>query len=470
MPAAVMPSLSIRARLNVTIGALLILAFAVNLTAIVLGAGPRIRAENDNMVKLTRQMIERTLSGLSSSADPVRDLAGLLERLSDIRHARVALEPLLPDLAYTHVAGTLAKPNGVPDWFARMVAPQRAPVRLPVSAGLTPLGTIIITSNPGDEIAEIWEAVKGTALIGLALIGAVFALTSLAIAHALRPIDTLGAALRSMEGGNYGILLETSGPPELAGIAAKINDLAHALTRTRLENLRLTGEIIEVEDRERRELARELHDEFGPYLFAIRANLTAIQGHDGAPSASAAPPAFAAKCAAALEQVGALQQVNRRVLQRLRPPALAELGLTGALNGLIAQWQDGNPDIAITLSAGLEEGSLGHTTALTVYRVVQEGLTNALRHANAAHIWVTVTQVPDGPVKIQIKDDGDGIAAGAKPGIGLSGMGERVWALGGTLSLSNDPVGGVVLDVELPCPRENETIAAGGGTLGPINY
>ncbi|MFX6303944.1 HAMP domain-containing protein, partial [Acinetobacter baumannii] len=90
--------------------------------------------------------------------------------------------------------------------------------------------TIIITSSPSEEAGEIWEAVEGPAVIGRVLMGAAFALRSLAISEALTPIDKLGQALQSMEGGNYGVEVETSGPPELAAISRKLNDLAQALT------------------------------------------------------------------------------------------------------------------------------------------------------------------------------------------------------------------------------------------------
>ena len=446
MPPVLLPALSIRARLNLLIGALLVFAFAINLVAIVLSAGPRIRAENENMLKIARETVEREVSEIGSSTDPVRELTGLLERLSDIRHARVALEPLLPELVRTRNAGLEARPGDPPGWFSKLFSSKRPPVRIPVAAGGASLGTIVITSSPADETAEIWDAVKGTAIIGLLLMGAAFALMSLAIRQALQPIDKLGQALQSMEGGNYSVELETSGPPELAAISGKVNDLAQALTRTQMDNRRLTGEIVSIEDRERRELARELHDEFGPYLFAIRANVTAMQAGEGGGQVTD----FAAKREAALDHIRELQQANRRVLQRLRPPALTELGLEGALKGLIAQWRDSHGEIEVKLISDIKSATIDDTTALTVYRVVQEGLTNAFRHAMASLISVSVEVPPHGPIRVRIRDDGVGMSAGTRPGFGLSGMGERVWALGGTLDLRTAPGGGAELEVWLP--------------------
>ena len=449
-----MPQLSIRARLNLLIGALLLLALAANVAVIVWSAGPRIRAEDDSIVRLTKQTVERALAELQTSVDPARDIAALLDRLSGIRHARVILEPP-PGAPAVPSTWRFLRGSSVPSWFAQFLHATPATVRVPAAYQGNSLGSIIITSNPDDEIAEIWDAVVGTLTGGLALITAVFGLTTFAVRQALMPMQNLGSALRLMQGGNYKVDLEESGPPELAEISGKLNDLAAALVRTRDDNARLAEQIISLEDHERRELARELHDEFGPYLFAVRANLTSIMT-DAQKDASAASITLTKKCSAALEQISALQQLNRRVLQRLRPPALDELGLDGALRGMIANWRENNPEVAISLE---NEAALGkdQTTDLTVYRVVQEGLTNVFRHANATKIWIKIRVASLNKLVVSVADNGTGLTHNVKPGFGLSGMRDRVRALGGTIVTANDP-NGFTLTVELPLGSHAEAL------------
>lgn len=440
-----MPQLPIRTRLNLLIGALLLLALAANIAVIAWSAGPRIRAEDDSIVKLTRQTVEHALGDLAASSDPARDIASLLDRLSGVRHARVFLEPAAGQGEAHFAVKPAIRDARVPAWFARLVYADRPAVRVPATVAGRPLGTIVIAPNPADEIAEIWQAVRQTASGGLVLIAAVFALTTLAVRQALMPIQDLGQALSLMEKGNYAVQLAPTGPPELAAISAKVNDLAAALARTRRENSALAEQIITLEDHERRELARELHDEFGPYLFAIRANLTALLAQAGADAS------MTRKCAATLDHVSAVQQLNRRVLQRLRPPALAELGLEGALQGLVALWRENHPKVAISLDADVAGLALDDTTQLTVYRVVQEGLTNALRHAQASRIDITAAPArAAGRLCITVKDDGSGLPRGTQPGFGLSGMSERVWALGGTMTMADNAGRGLLLAVELP--------------------
>lgn len=447
-----MPQLSIRTRLNALIGTLLVLALAANVAVIIWSAGPRIRAEDDSIVRLTVETVELALGDLQTATDPARDLAALLDRLSRIRHAHVYLESpeSRPSAHRTQKAMEVA---GAPLWLAQMLhserAPERAPVRVPINLSGQPLGTIVIASNPGDEIAEIWDAIVFTLTAGLTLITAVFALTTLAVRQALMPVHNLGNALRLMQGGNYAVALAKTGPPELAEISGNLNELAAALQRSRDDNSRLTEQIISLEDHERRELARELHDEFGPHLFAVRANLSSIQAEaerDASPSAIARVK----KCAAALDQISALQQLNRHVLQRLRPPALTELGLNGALRGLIASWRENNSGVAIEFFDELGGLTLDATSELTVYRVVQEGLTNAFRHAHATSIRVEIKRPAANRLTVRVADNGQGLAGDTKPGFGLSGMSDRVRALGGTIVLANPPEGGFALDVSLP--------------------
>lgn len=451
-----MMRLSIKTRLNLLIGFVLVLALAANVAVIVWSAGPRIRAEDVSIKRLTQQTVERALMELEFSSDPARDLASLLDRLSSIRHAYVYLEPpawMEPKDIKREVYKS-ARATQVPSWFVHLVASGEQPLRYPATHKNALLGTIVIASNPSDEIAEIWDAFSETLTGGLALIALVYTMMTLAVRHALLPVQNLGAALRRLQSGNYDVRLAQTGPPELAEISGNVNDLARTLQATRAGNSALAEQMLNLEDLERRELARELHDEFGPYLFAIRATVTALLGQadrDTSPDGIAR----ARSCRATLDHITALQQLNRRVLQRLRPPALSELGLDGALASLLALWRQNNPAVTMTLTANFSGFDLDDTVQLTVYRVVQEGLTNALRHAGASRITITIAPSAHDKLAITVADDGSGLTGDTKPGFGLSGMSERVWALGGTMTMANGSSGGFVLTVELPAvPRQ----------------
>ena len=282
-------------------------------------------------------------------------------------------------------------------------------------------GVLAIAPDPADEIAEIWEEILGLTLGGALVALAAFVLLYAAVAGTLAPISSLAAALARLERGELATRAPRGGSPEFVIIADRINALAAALERLDAENHRLLRSMIHVQEEERRTIARDLHDEIGPFLFAIRAGV-------GALPRKGAGASLDADCAKLDAQIAELQQLNRRILARLRPAALEEMGLSGALEALAQNWRKSRPEVAITLRS--EDLELTENMALAAYRVVQEGVTNAFRHAGARHIAVEVFCASKELV-LRVTDDGAGLKPGWREGLGLRGMSERVGALGG---------------------------------------
>jgi two-component system sensor histidine kinase UhpB len=222
--------------------------------------------------------------------------------------------------------------------------------------------------------------------------------------------------MKSIEAGRYGTRVKPAGSPELAAICGKLNHLAATLENTVEERRRLAEHAVSVQDAERKEIARELHDEFGPYLFALRAHASSLMRSAEAPRPD--PASLRKHGSAILEQLNALQQFNRRVLERLRPVGLAELGLFEAIGALVRLWQQAHPDVVIKTSISRSLGEAGETADLTIYRTVQEALTNVFRHAGATSVNITVepTEPPPGSARsnhgcalVQVHDNGSGL-------------------------------------------------------------
>jgi two-component system sensor histidine kinase UhpB len=257
--------------------------------------------------------------------------------------------------------------------------------------------------------------------------------------------------MKSIEAGHYGTRVKPDGSPELAVICGKLNHLAATLEDTVEERRRLAAHAVSAQDAERKEIARELHDEFGPYLFALRAHASSLMRIADAPQSSAESLRRHGK--AILEQLNALQQFNRRVLERLRPVGLAELGLFEAIGALARLWQQAHPEVVITTSISRSLGETGEIADLTIYRTVQEALTNVFRHADATSVNVTVrpAEPPSGLVRssqgralVQVHDNGGGLKPDHRLGLGLTGMRERIVALGGTLTVASSDAGVLV--------------------------
>ena len=277
-------------------------------------------------------------------------------------------------------------------------------------------GSLLITSHPNDEMAEIWDGIVTQLQVGSAIAIVLFLFTIMVVSRALAPIETLSEAMTKIESGSYGTRVKPDGPPELAAICNKLNHLAETLGDAVDDKRRLAERVVSLQDVERKEIARELHDEVGPYLFALRAHASALTR-----IADASEPNMASlrrHGGAILEQVNALQQFNRRVLEKLRPVGLAELGLREALAALLRLWGESHPGVAIKTAISPSLGETGETADLTIYRTIQEALTNVFRHACATCVDVTVepTELPSGPTGagrggalVRVRDNGRGL-------------------------------------------------------------
>lgn len=216
------------------------------------------------------------------------------------------------------------------------------------------------------------------------------------------------------------------------------------LRRALAENRRLVSRLLQVQEQERRRLAHELHDELGQTLNAIKLDALAL------PDSPAAQ-----RIAASADRVyGAAGDMVRS----LRPTALDELGLAAALEACVDRWRVTHPALAVQLSLGGNLEGLGEQVNLAIYRVVQEALTNCVRHAGARNFYIDLTcdSGPAGGVVLEMRDDGKGFdAQSPRPSSsGLTGMRERVTLLGGRFTLLSSPGQGVTIQVEIPLEQE----------------
>ena len=225
---------------------------------------------------------------------------------------------------------------------------------------------------------------------------------------------------------------------ELARRTAAEAGLAAALA----ENRRLGRQAVELQEAERRALAREMHDELGQYLVAIRMDATAIR--DGANSNRENVCDAAAMI---VRHVDHAQSAVRDIIGRLRPAGLDELGLAAALENCVEEWRRRLAGVDVELLVQGDLDNLGEDISLVLYRLTQESLTNAFRHAAAARMRIMLTedQEPAGVRTITFAAEDDGCGTTMPPngrGFGLAGMRERVQSLGGDFVVDSSPGAG----------------------------
>jgi two-component system, NarL family, sensor histidine kinase UhpB len=451
--------LSLRARLNTLLALVLMLGLAINISRLVLEAGPRVQAEDRSVVRLAREFVETLVVGLNETADPDARLNRIIQDLNRVRHVSITRQEDAP-AAKPPVAddrGADREPSSVPAWFVTFVHPETTAVNVAISVHGRP-GSLVIESHPDDEMNEIWDGIVTQLLVGSAIATALFLLTMMVVSRALAPLQSLSEAMTNIEAGAYDTRVEPVGSPELAAICVKLNHLAATLGDAVEEKRRLAETAVSLQDAERKEIARELHDEFGPYLFALRAHASSLMR-----TADAHEPntdALRRHGDAILEQINALQQFNRRVLERLRPVGLAELGLSEAIGALLRLWSESHPGVAIETTISRSLGETSEMAQLTIYRIIQEALTNVFRHAGATHVEITVTPAPSrqagsasvaaNAVAVSVRDNGAGLPIDHRQGLGLIGMRERVLALGGTMTVASSHHG-VAVEALVPC-------------------
>lgn len=453
--------MSIQLRLNVAIALLSALGLFCMIALIMVDAKPRMTVENASTMLLTETLIRSSLAPLRESSDPKRGLEQLIDELKNLRHASVSLvsQQRQEDKNFDDKIETT--------WLSVWKGLPASPVKIPVIVRGQILDTIVITPRPGDEFSELLEAVfrifEWSSIVSVIML----VLTWLIINRSLRPIHALGDAMHRMSNGEFKLRVPEAGPPEIRSICGSLNVLASALQKAQQDNQRLTSNMIMIQDEERRDIARELHDELGPYLFTMRTDASLMAREFEKRDADLARAQRLN--AQILGHLDLLQQTNRRVLERLTPPGLSELGLTGALRAMADMWTRNKSNVELDVAIGSDIDGLDDTTKLTVYRVVQEGLTNAFRHSGASRIAVHVARRGNTRggmrdiVDIIVRDNGSGRSDATSAGFGLKAMRERVGALSGSLTINASPQSGTELHIILPT---NEILSRTGQEKG----
>jgi len=201
--------------------------------------------------------------------------------------------------------------------------------------------------------------------------------------------------------------------------------------------------VVEAQELERRRLARELHDETGQALTSILLGLKALEERTGDEASRAATQELRSLVVSTLQDV-------RRLAVELRPTALDDFGLVAALERLTASFAE-QTGISVDFQTALADERLPEEVETALYRIVQESLTNVVKHARARRVSILLAR-KEGSVKAVVEDDGRGFdpAEQAGDGFGLVGMSERLALLGGRLEVESDADAGTTIAAEVP--------------------
>lgn len=291
--------------------------------------------------------------------------------------------------------------------------------------------------NPASEQEEALEDTLG--LLGMLFGYAVLTLLAVtwAVRRALAPLQPIHAAIAHYRRAEYAWRVPPLPMRELDAVGSSLNHMAGALADAQEVRRTLSLKLLTLQEDERARIARELHDEFGQVLTAMRADAAwLLRQTEGQAEVQAVTRALAAHC----ERI---QGDVRDLLRELRPQDArfegAAVPLRTLLEGLLRGWRDRpGQSTRLALRLDAEAEGIADDLALALYRMTQEALTNAMRHARAGSIEVAITRVGDGVLEWRVEDDGIGVDDAARAihrGNGLAGISERVWAHHGEITI-----------------------------------
>lgn len=446
--AAEVRSLSLRARLIGTMSLLLVAIVAFGGAIASLQAQRTVEAEVASALEVAGGIVTGAVRDLDASPHPYQVLTSTVRIFDGDRHVRATLLDAGGRVVATSRVPAPDEPP--PAWFAELFDETPEPVRIPLPRAYGAEAAIVLSADSRSEIVEAWQQIT----LGLGVLLAFFLLALAAVVvivdGALRPLTALASPFQRIGQGDYGVRVPVGGPAEVARLSAGFNAMAERLAESEDANRRLRASVEAIQEAERAELARDLHDEIGPFLFAIDVDAGALERTAaGMPEGDAFTAAVKSRASEIRTSARRAHRRVKAVLRRLRASVVDQLGLEAAVEDLVETWRSRFPLIAF--SARIDGATWGPAVDATAHSVVREAVNNALKHGLPTSIAVEIRPESDYLV-VEVTDNGGGLSPKAGPtGFGLIGMGERVAALGGTLDVEDrQEVPGVRVTARIP--------------------
>ncbi|MFZ2404942.1 MAG: histidine kinase [Methylobacter sp.] len=409
-----------------------------------------VEKEVDSSINLAVQLITFGFSQASQIPHAETDWLSQFNALKETRHLSIQLKaPSGEIISISHKNHPTNHKEKPPQWFIKLVEGKHPKAEHQITTFGGKQLTLIVQANPLDEITEVWEESIGffSSLFLLTLF--TFLAVNLAFNKALKSIAVIVNALKVIETGQYSQKLPDFSIQEYDSIAKAINHMTGELNASQQENRALTQHTLAIQEDERQRLSQELHDELGQSLTAIKVMaVTAGRSQAGAAGIKQTTDSIIAIC-------DHLMTVVRSMMHQLHPLVLTELGLKATMEDLLNHWSIRNPELKLTITCPDEVDNLEQKITIQIFRIVQECLTNIVRHAQASQAAISLEiehQAETGTaLRLQVTDDGQGCAVDKiKTGFGLLGMRERINSLGGEFAIQTRPHHGMSIIATIP--------------------
>jgi len=453
--------MTLRTQLVALVAGALLISLAAGVILISVVAAHWVQTEIEADARMARQLVEARVAEEAEEAESTDRMVELMESLEARHHLHARYFEEGGKAATAADEDGVATESTAPSWLFSLLNVRPSVQEIPVVIKGKSAGRIEIATDPSTEISRMWQLIR----LGLLAIAAVslstLALVTVGLTRGLRPLGNLARALTRIGGGDYSARIGATGPTEIALLGRHFDQMAEQLQTMQKHTRDLTAQLLAVQDRERRDIARDLHDELGPCLLAANLDVAALVrlnqgGQQGAVE----------DCARGLGGVlDRMQGLVRRMIGRLHLESAEPFDLGTAAADLAGFWRERCPEIAWTVAPWDHWPELSAEQAVPLHRIIQEAVSNAVRHSGARHIAIDCV-AERGSVTIRVSDDGSGIGERAGTGFGLAGMRDRIEALGGTLDIATATGQGTVIAARLPLAKDSRRTGGATETAG----
>ena len=443
--------MSLRLRINLLVAAVIVVFTAVVLAFQLIDTRRSVREETEAANIVATHLLGFFVNTYAKTSTPI--VLESLERLGRVRSTEIALRDDAGREIYRSPPSPYKSGRNAPAWYAALVAPE------PMLSELRFLdSTLSIEANASRAVLDGWDDTVTLLEFGIGVLVVGNLLVFWLVRGATEPFRTIERGLADVERGAFHTRLPPLPGAEAGSIALAFNRMAAAIednltaraeaadARLRLEQSRELASIVQarIED-ERAEIARELHDETGQSLTAIRSLAFSLARRETGDATVRETSTLIADTAAKL------YAAMHALIPRLRPLTLDSLELADAARERVDEWRRMHPGIAFSLQLDTLPADLGESYTLTAYRILQEAVTNALRHASPRRIEIRIASDEDA-LTIEVADDGRGLPDDwqRRGQFGLRGMQERARALDGEFTIANRDEGGTRVAARLP--------------------
>lgn len=447
--------MSLRALINRRIAFSVFIIMLISIMITIWQAKHAVEKEVNSSFNLALQMIDLGFSHISRVPLTEEEWLRQISSIQQTRHIHLlVLNDSGEEVAWFDADLQIEdERNNPPQWFIRAVSTDypSADYAIKLVDGRTK--QIVVRADSIDEILEAWGESQAYFWTTVMMVVVIFIGVNAIFTSMLRTVRTIVIGLKRVESGHYGQKLPNFSISEFDEIATEVNHLSDALRVAKENNQALARHTMHIQEAERRNLSRELHDEMGQSLTAIKA--MAVTNRQDNSDHSAVSASIISVC-------NHLSGVVRSMMRTLHPLSLSDLGLCATLTDLVNEWERRHPSLKVTLHYDDRLENISHELAIHAYRIVQESLTNIVRHAQATEAEVTVVEKGESDkagIEITIKDNGQGgNAKGA--GFGVLAMRERVENMGGKFKYVSVPTKGVTIKAWMPITEKNNNETA----------